>query len=307
MKVVFMGTPEFSVPTLDALASGRHEVAAVVTQPDRPKGRGRKLTPSPVKAAALEHGIRVLQPERVRAPEFLSEIKAIGPEVIVTIAFGQILPRELLEIPPGGCINVHPSLLPRHRGAAPVNWSIIKGDAETGVTTIMMDEGMDTGDILLQHSIPIDDNDTAGSLHDKLSRLGADLLLETLELLEEGGLEPVKQDHGQASHAPTFRKTDGRIDWSLSAEDVWNRIRGLNPWPGAFTEFQGEPLKILSAGKSPGQGKPGEIIDVGREGVVTACGRGAIKIMELQLAGKRRMSAAEFIRGHRVEKGDFFR
>jgi methionyl-tRNA formyltransferase len=306
LKLVFMGTPEFAVSSLEMLIESEHEIAAVVTQPDRPRGRGLKLRASPVKELATGHGIRVLQPEKAREPAFIEDMRRIAPEAMVVVAFGQILPRELLEIPPHGCINVHASLLPLYRGAAPINWAIINGERETGVTTMLMDEGMDTGDILLQRSILINPDDTAGSLHDKLAPLGARLLMETLFLLKEGMLKPEKQDNQQASYAPSMKKDNGRINWSLSAEMILNRIRGLNPWPGAFTEYRGNSLKILSADAAHGKGQPGEILAVDRDTILVACGLDAIQVLEVQPSGKRKMTAPEFLRGHRIKQGDFF-
>ena len=301
-----MGTPEFAVPSLEMLIKSEHEIAAVVTRPDRPRGRGLELRPSPVKELVTGHGIKVLQPEKARAPDFIKDVKKIAPELIVVVAFGQILTRELLEIPLNGCINVHASLLPLYRGAAPINWAIINGERETGITTMLMDEGMDTGEILLQRSIPISPDDTAGSLHDKLAPSGALLLMETLSLLKDGMLKPKKQDNPQASYAPLLKKDDGRINWSLSAEMILNRIRGMNPWPGAFTEYRGKSLKILSADVADREGQPGEILAVDRDTILVACARGSIEILEIQPSGKRRMTTPEFLRGHLVKQGDFF-
>jgi len=306
LRLLFMGTPEFSVPVLDALVEAGHEVALVVTQPDRPKGRGRTMAPPPVKDRALALGLEVFQPRRVREPEAVLRLKEARPEAAVVVAFGQILPKEVLDIPPKGCYNVHASLLPKYRGAAPINWAIIDGEAETGITTIRMDEGMDTGDMLLKESVPIEPDDTAGTLGEKLSAMGASLAVRTLELLEAGGLNPVEQDESRATKAPMMKKELGRIDWSMTPLEIERRVRGLDPWPGAFTTLGGETLRVWKA--RPDEiggfgGRPGEVVDTNKNGIKVAASGGALVIQELQAQGRRRMSAADYLAGHCIPAG----
>jgi len=301
-----MGTPEFSVPVLDALVGAGHEVVLAVSQPDRPKGRGRAVTPPPVKRRALELGIEVFQPRRVRDPEAVQRLKEAGPDAAVVVAFGQILPRDVLDIPPKGCYNVHASLLPKYRGAAPINWAIIDGETETGVTIIRMDEGMDTGDMLLMESVPIEADDTAGTLGEKLSTLGAKLAVSTLELLEAGELEPVRQDDSKATKAPTMKKELGRIDWSMTPEEIERRVRGLDPWPGAFTTLDDETLRVWKARPDViggYGGRPGEVVETNKNGIKVAAKGGALVIEELQAQGRRRMAAADFLAGRSVPDG----
>jgi len=303
MRIVFMGTPEFACPTLKILIDRGEQVVAVVTQPDRPKGRGQQTLAPPVKLLAQMHGIPVLQPVKVRLPEPIEEIRALKPDLIVVVAFGQILPKALLDIPTHGCINVHASLLPRYRGAAPLNWCIINGETETGVTTMMMDVGLDTGDMLLKRSTPIDPDEDTSALHDRLSQIGAELLGETLDRLAQGKLVREKQDDTLTCYASMLKKEDGRIDWSLSAAAIKNLVRGMTPWPGAFTYLDGKLLKVYRVGIAAGAGQPGEIVRAARDGIEVACGEGSVVIHELQLEGKKRLPAAEFLAGCKLDKG----
>ncbi len=305
MDVLFMGTPEFAAPTLQALLGSRHDLRAVVTQPDKPAGRGRRLSAPKVKQLALAHEIPCLQPAALNDPTVEDALSALEPEVIVVAAYGKILPPSLLNIPPMGCINVHASLLPKYRGAAPIQWAIINGETETGITIMLMDEEMDHGPILLQRPVPILPDETAGELHDRLAALGPPCLLEALEGLEAGSLTPRTQDHAGATYASMLSKEDGRLDWSEPAERVVNRVRGVTPWPGATTTLGGEPIKVwqASVGPADASGRPGEVVAVGEDGLTVACGRGAVRIEELQVAGRRRMAAASFLRGHPVAPG----
>lgn len=305
MRIIFMGTPEFACPTLRTLIDRGEQVVAVVTQPDRPKGRGQQTLPPPVKVVAEEHGIPVLQPVKVRLPESIEEIRALEPDLIVVIAFGQILPKALLDIPKYGCINVHASLLPRYRGAAPLNWCIINGEAETGVTTMMMDVGLDTGDMLLKRSTPIDPDEDTQSLHDRMSQLGAELLAETLDRLARGELVPEKQDDALTCYAPMMKKEDGLIDWSRDAQSIKNQVRGMTPWPGAYSFLGDKFLKVFRVQTASGSGAPGEILSCGREGLEVACGKGSLVIAELQLEGKKRLPAGDFLAGYKLQPGGF--
>jgi methionyl-tRNA formyltransferase len=305
-RIIFMGTPEFACPTLRTLVQRGEQVVAVVTQPDRPKGRGQQTLAPPVKLLALEHGIPVLQPVKVRHPDAIEEIRALKPDLIVVVAFGQILPKALLEIPSLGCINVHASLLPRYRGAAPLNWCIINGETETGVTTMLMDVGLDTGDMLLKKSTPIDPDEDTSSLHDRLSGIGAELLAETLDLLVGAGLVPEKQDDALTCYAPMLKKEDGLIDWSKDAPGIKNLVRGMTPWPGAYSYLEDKLLKVYRVQCASGAGNPGEVLSASRDGIEVACGEGSILIHELQLEGKKRLPAAEFLAGCKLAPGAFF-
>jgi methionyl-tRNA formyltransferase len=305
LKIVFMGTPDFAVPSLKALHDNGHNVLAVVTQPDRPKGRGRKLTPPPVKKAALRLGYPVLQPETVRTGEFHREMQRLSPELYVVTAFGQLLPQSLLDIPTRGAINVHASLLPRYRGAAPIQWTIINGDRETGVTTMMMDKGMDSGDILMKEMTEIGPDETAASLHDRLKEMGARTLIRTLQRLQDGTLERIPQDPEKATYAPLLKKTDGRIDWSLPAEQIERLIRGLNPWPGAFTFSEGMRLKIFKASvqKRGTHLAPGTILECYPGELRIATGKGALAVQEIQGASGKRLNIDDFLCGCRLPDG----
>ncbi len=304
LKVLFMGTPAFAVPTLKALAESSCTVIGVVTQPDRPTGRGRKMAAPPVKDYALSEGIQVFQPLKVRVPEVIEEFRALAPDVIVVVAFGQILPKVLLQIPPMGCINVHASLLPAYRGAAPINWAVINGESKTGVTTMFMDEGLDTGDMLLKSEVPIGEEDTSETLYEELSHLGAKLLIETLEGLKTGTIDKAKQDGNLSSYAPLLKKGDGLIDWSLPATDLANRVRGLLPWPVAKSSLKGQGLKVYSAGVGVAVGRPGEVMAAGDDGIEVAAGEGSLIFREIQLEGKKRMLAGDFLKGARLEVGE---
>jgi methionyl-tRNA formyltransferase len=354
MKVVFMGTAELSCASLKALASDEQfSVAAVVTQPDRPKGRDLKPQSSPVKVLAQKLGRQVLQPARARDEQFIAHLRGLNPELIVVAAYGQILPPDILDLPRYGCLNVHTSLLPKYRGAAPIQWAIALGDAETGVTIMKMDAGLDTGPTLAQRRTPISPEDDSASLHDRLARLGAELLVQTIPDYVAGKIQPRPQPAEGVSLAPKIKKEDGRIDWNLPAQTIWNRLRGFRPWPGAFTFLsktvegtapsvpqhpggqggdEALPSKMIKIWKAepavgfvgrdgpPGrpQGSetaaghlgeatlPGTILSADQNGILVACGRGALRILELQPEGRRRMNAAEFLAGHRLKAGDRF-
>lgn len=307
MKVIFMGTPDFSVPVLKALIdSDSHTVTAVITQPDKARGRSGKLVSTPVKEAALASGIPVYTPERVKAPEFVEELKTIPCDVIVVVAFGQILSQEILDIPKYGCINVHASLLPRWRGAAPMQWAILEGDKKTGITTMQMDAGLDTGDMLKKAEVEILPEETGESLHDKMAALGGELLLETLCDAEQGKLRPVSQNEEDSTYAKMLTKELGRLDFSWEAEKLERYVRGLNSWPSAFTGYKGKTLKIWKAYVTPEETgeKPGTVVEVSKDSFTVQTGKGCLRLSEVQLEGKKRMDAASFLRGVKVEKGD---
>lgn len=302
-----MGTPEFAVPSLRALIEVGENVVAIVTQPDKPRGRGKKLTPPPVREAALKHNIPVFQPEKIKDEPFITAISNFSPDVIAVVAYGKILPKAILDIPPKGCINVHASILPKYRGAAPINWAIINGEKETGITTMLLDEGMDTGDMLLTEKVEIRDDDTASSLHDRLKYIGADLLIKTIKGIKSETIRPIPQDDSQATYAPMLKKEDGRIDWTMKAEEIKNLIRGLNPWPGAYTRWDGKQIKIFKAEVEAGvKEEPGTVINISTEGIFAATGKGILLIKELQPENKNRMTASEFIKGYRIVKGQIF-
>ena len=303
MKVIFMGTPEFAVPSLEILFQN-YDVLAVVSQPDKPKGRGKKMAFSPVKEKALQLGIEVLQPEKVREIEFIEKLKTYHADLIVVTAFGQILPEEILNMPKYGCINVHGSLLPKYRGAAPLQWSVINGEKQTGVTTMYMAKGMDTGDMLLKQSIDILPNDTYGSIHDKLSVIGAELLFKTIEELKKGTLQRIPQNEQEASYAPMLTKQLGHIDWSKNCDEIICLIHGLDPVPTAYTMYHDDMIKIWQAEKiEQPSGKIGEITAITKKGFVVTAGDGSIVITEVQAKGKKRMSADAYLRGHNIEIG----
>ena len=303
MRIVFMGTPEFAVPSLEKLVEAGYEVAGVFTQPDRPKGRGKRNMPSPVKVRAEEYGIPVFQPERIRR-DGVEDLRALRPDLCVTAAFGQILSQEILDIPPLGNINVHASLLPRHRGSAPIAWAILQGDRTAGVTTMMMDRGIDTGDMLLRAETEIGDTETCGELTERLSRIGAELLAETLKSLEAGTLRRVPQQESEMTYDPMLSREMGDLDFRESAAVAKGRINGLNPWPCAGVEWQGERLKMLRASLAEGEGKPGEVlVSDPRQGLVIACGEGAVRVLEMQAPGGKRMRAEDYLRGHEIPAG----
>lgn len=306
MRIVFMGTPEFAVPCLQALCSGGHEVVAVFTQPDKPKGRGNRLTPPPVKVLAEKLGIPVYQPVKIRA-ESVETLQALSPDLCVTAAFGQILSQKLLDIPKLGCINVHASLLPRHRGSAPINWAILQGDQTAGVTTMIMARGIDSGDMLFKDELTIEEGETAGELTGRLSLLGAALLTKTMDyLVAHGSFDALRQPQNEASmtYDPMLDKAMGVIDWTKEAERIANQIHGLNPWPGASTAFEGGRLKLHRAKVTQGSGAPGEILVAdAKRGLVIACGEGAIEVVQLQLPGGKPMNPKDYLRGHPMAVG----
>lgn len=305
MKIVFMGTPEFSVATLESLIEAGHEVLAVVTQPDKPKGRGKAVAYPAVKEAAIKHDITVYQPIKVRDGEFVEILKKLYPDVIVVVAFGQILPKEILEMPKYGCINVHASLLPRYRGAAPIQWAVIDGEKESGVTTMRMDVGLDTGDMIMKTVVPITEEETGGSLHDKLMVAGANLCVETLKKLEDNTAVFEKQEDSLSNYAKILHKSIGDIDWNLSAVEIERLIRGLNPWPSAYSKLNHKTLKIWKAKviDENTSNQAGKIVGVGKEFLYIQTGKGILSILELQLEGKKRMLIEDFLRGVKLEEG----
>ncbi len=306
MRLVFFGTPAFALPSLEALVREGHRVAAVITQPDRPAGRGGQSAPPPVKQAAERLGLAVCQPESIRRPEFAQWLRQLAPEAGVVVGYGKIIPPEVIDIPPHGILNVHASLLPKYRGAAPVEWAIARGETRTGVTIMRIDAGLDTGDILLQREAEIGPEETAPELRERLAVLGAELLIEALRALPAGALRPRPQDHAQATLAPMLRKEDGRIDWRMAAGEIANRVRAFIPWPGAYTWLRGKLLHIWRAraveGTSP---DPPGTLRAGGERLWAACGGGSrLEILELQLEGRRRLPAAEFLRGFRLAENE---
>lgn len=305
MRVVFMGTPDFAVGTLEAIIKEGHEVAGVVTQPDKPKGRGKNMQFTPVKEVAVANEIPVYQPVRVKEPEFIEELQKLNPEVIVVVAFGQILPKAILDMPQYGCVNVHASLLPKYRGAAPIQWAVIDGEKESGVTTMFMEEGLDTGDMLKKTVVPLEKDETGGSLHDKLAAAGADLLIETLKELERGTAVRTKQDDALSNYAKMLDKHLGCIDFSKPAEEIERLIRGLNPWPSAFTGMDGKTLKIWSATvvNQELEGEFGEIVEVTKDKIMVKTGKKLLQLDEVQLEGKKRMETDAFLRGYPVKVG----
>ena len=302
MRIVFMGTPDFAVPSLQALIDAGHDVCAVYTQPDKPQGRKQILTAPPVKTLALEHDIPVFQPNTLKNEDEQARLRELAPEVIIVVAYGKLLPKAVLDIPPHGCINVHGSLLPRWRGAAPIQWAVIAGDEMAGVTTMQMAEGLDTGDMLLTYETRVGEKETAGELFDRLAQSGAELLTQTLVKLDE--ITPRPQDDAQSCYAHMLDKQMAVIDWSKSAHEIDCLIRGLNPWPIALTTLSGERLKVFAAEKAAGNGEPGTVLEADpKKGLTVACGEGALKLIEIQLVGGKRMKATDFLRGHAIEVG----
>ena len=302
MRIVFMGTPDFAVPSLQALIDAGHDVCAVYTQPDKPQGRKQILTAPPVKTLALEHDIPVFQPNTLKNEDEQARLRELAPEVIIVVAYGKLLPKAVLDIPPHGCINVHGSLLPRWRGAAPIQWAVIAGDEKAGVTTMKMAEGLDTGDMLLTYETKVGEKETAGELFDRLAQAGAELLTETLVKLDE--ITPRPQDDAQSCYAHMLDKQMAVIDWSKSAHEIDCLIRGLNPWPIALTTLSGERLKVFAAEKAAGNGEPGTVLEADpKKGLTVACGEGALRLTEIQLVGGKRMKATDFLRGHAIEVG----
>lgn len=324
MRVIFMGTPDFAVGALEALLDAGHRVVAVVTQPDKQRGRDRKLQYSPVKECALAHGLTVLQPAKIKAPEAVEELRKYEADIFVVAAFGQILSQEILEMPKYGCINIHASLLPKYRGASPIQYAILNGDDVTGVTIMQMNEGMDTGDILTMKAIPVEKNDTGGSLFEKLSVLGANLLIKTLPKIEAGEIIPVKQQEEDASHVRMLTKDMGRIDWKRDADALERLVRGMNPWPSAYCSFRGKSLKVWAAEVSFEEQKeesgyagffrhnenreinPGEVLLVTKDSICVQTGKGVLVLKEVQLEGKKRMPVQDFLLGCQVKAGEVF-
>lgn len=302
MSIIFFGTPEFAVPSLKALLAEAEDVCLVVTQPDRASGRGHRLSPQPVKAAALGAGLKIIQPESLKGKDVAKTISVLSPEFIVVVAYGKVLPTSVLTIPRKGCINVHASLLPKYRGAAPIQWSIINGDEKTGVTTMLMDEGLDTGGILIQEETFIKEDDTSETLSNRLSRTGSSLLIKTLKGLRDGFVNPQPQA-GESSYAPVIKKKDGLIDWSKSAREIFNFVRGMQPWPGAYCYINSELVKLVTTWHIEGKAMPGMIVKSGSEGLIIGTGEGLLSVIELQPSGKRPMTAAAFIQGRRLTAG----
>lgn len=305
MKVIYMGTPDFAVASLEAIIRAGHEVAAVVTQPDKQKGRGKEMQMTPVKECALKHGIPVLQPQRIREPEVVEELRKYSADIFVVAAFGQLLTEEILNMPPYGCVNIHASLLPAYRGAAPIQWVIINGEEKTGVTIMQMAKGLDTGDMLMKREVAIDEKETGESLHDKLMAAAAELIVEALPKIEAGELSPVKQEDALSCYAPRLNKSMGLIDFDKDAVSIERLIRGLNSWPGTYTMYRGKTLKIWEADviSSEEAGMPGEVIARNKDSFDVVTGRGILRIKSLQPEGKKRMSAGEFLRGYEINCG----
>ncbi len=306
MRLAFLGTPAFAVPTLERIVEAGHEVVAVVTQPDRPRGRGQQPAPSPVKEAAVRLALPVYQPERVRRPEAVEYLRGLATEAMVVVGYGQIIPQSVIDLAPLGIINVHGSLLPKYRGAGPIQWAIANGETSTGVTTMRIDAGLDTGDMLLKAETEIGPDETAVELGRRLATIGADLLVETLAALKAGTIVPEKQDNAQATYAPLLKKEDGRIDWSRTAAEIHNRARGFQPWPGAYTGFRGQTAHVWTRRGSGARnrGPGGRIVSL--RPLVVACGSGELELVEVQMEGRKRMSAADFVNGQRVAVDEVF-
>lgn len=308
MKVVFMGTPDFAVGALEEIIKAGYEVTAVVTQPDKPKGRGKEMQISAVKACAQEHGLTVFQPERIKKPEAVEVLRTYEADIFVVAAFGQILSKEILDMPKYGCVNIHASLLPKYRGAAPIQWAVIDGEEETGVTIQQMNEGVDTGDILMQEVVKLDEKETGASLFDKLAVCGAQLIVKTLAEIEKGSLTPVKQDESKSTHAKMLSKDMGKLDFSQDAVVLERKIRGLNSWPSAYTYFKGKTLKIWDADVTDVKtgGEYGSVCEVTKDSFCIVTGKGCLRIKEVQLEGKKRMEVSAFLLGYPIEKGMVF-
>ncbi|MEE1078568.1 MAG: methionyl-tRNA formyltransferase [Agathobacter sp.] len=308
MKVIFMGTPDFSVGTLEKIIGAGHDVVLCVTQPDKPKGRGKEMQCSPVKECALSHGIEVFQPVKIREHENVEFLRKFDADIMIVVAFGQILSKEILDMPRFGCVNVHASLLPKYRGAAPIQWAVINGDEISGVTTMRMDIGVDTGDMIAKRELRLAEDETGGSLFDKLSKLGASLCVETMEMIENGTAQYTPQDHTAATHTSMIQKELGNIEWSRPAVEIERLIRGLNPWPSAFTRLDGKTFKIWKAKVVPSEGEYGVgcICKIGKNEMVVQTGKDCLSLEEVQLEGKKRMDVGSFLRGYEVEAGTFF-
>lgn len=307
-RIIFMGTPDFSVPALQALIDGPDEVVAVVSQPDRPKGRGKKMAATPTKLVAEASNIPVLQPTKIKTEEFAETLRSFNPDLIIVAAYGRILPSSILDLPPLGCINIHGSLLPRHRGAAPIQWAILAGDSEAGVTIMQMDVGMDTGAMLLPAAIPVTDDETAGGLFDKLSNLGGTALLQALDLLRAEKLPPIEQDHSLATEAPPLKKEDGCIDWSKPAHEIHCLIRGMDPWPTAYSFLDGKRIRFFSphVSESTSSQSPGSIVQADKNGLLLATGEGTLLVREIQPEGKKRMSVEAYLCGQKLTTNQQF-
>jgi len=310
MKLIFCGTPQFAVPTLERLIADKHDIELVMTNPDEPSGRGYEVKPSPVKRAALKAGLEVFQPLKLKEESTVGVLSDFAPDLIVVVAYGHIIPKWMIELPKHGCVNLHASLLPKYRGAAPIQWAIIQGESITGVTTMKIDEGLDTGDILLEEEVPIRDEDTTETLSERLSGVGANLTAETLAELIRGEIQPQRQDHTQATYAPILKREDGQISWTLRAEEIGCRVRGLRPWPGAYTSFRSKNLHIWSASPVMGQAspehEPGTLLPE-RGTLRVVCGLGTLlEIFELQLEGRKRLPARDFLNGMRPSPGEKF-
>jgi methionyl-tRNA formyltransferase len=303
LRTVFMGTPEFALLTLQGLIDSGCNLVGIFTQPDRPKGRGKHLQPPPVKVLAKEHAIPVFQPVKLRDQDAVNELSALKPDLIVVVAYGQILPQSVLDLPAYGCINVHASLLPKYRGAAPINKAIMDGERKTGITTMFMDAGLDTGDMLIKRALSIGPDETAGELHDRLAQLGQDVMIETLQKLCAGTLKRVAQDGALSSYAPMLKKEDGLIDWTRPCQAIHNQVRGLNPWPGAYTYLDGKLMKLQSTKPIDVNGLPGTVLRSDPRGVLVACGTGSLLLGELQLEGRKWLKAEDFLRGHPLFPG----
>ncbi len=311
MKIIFMGTPAFAVPSFEAVVEAGHDVVCAVTQPDKPVGRGLEKRPSPIKEAVEKRGIKALTPASIREHGFVEGLKGLKPDCIVVVACGKILPEEVLAIPSLGCINVHASLLPKYRGAAPVNRALMNGEGETGVCTMLLDKGMDTGPVFLCETTPVGEDETAASLYGRLSAIGAKLLVKTLGLVERGQIKPVEQDEKSATYAPMLKKSDGLINWTKDALAIKNLVRGVSPWPGAFTHWNKKTLKVHSGAVAADQNvpagtPPGAIVKASGGRIIIGCGKGAFEIMELQPENKNRMSATDFLKGFRLKEGGCF-
>jgi methionyl-tRNA formyltransferase len=307
MKVIFMGTPDFSVGTLEEIIKAGHEVALVVTQPDKPKGRGNAVQYTPVKECAIAHGIEVYQPKRIREPECVEYLASFHADIFIVVAFGQILSQELLDMPRFGCMNVHASLLPKYRGAAPIQWAVINGEKVSGVTTMRMDIGVDTGDMIAKREVPLADDETGGSLFEKLSEVGAKLCVESMKQIGDGTVIYTPQDHEQATHTRMIQKELGHVDWSRPAEEIERLVRGLNPWPSAYTHLDGKTLKIWKSKvvSETNEYAPGCIAAVEKDAILVQTGKGILALTEIQLEGKKRMPCDAFLRGYHVEEGVF--
>lgn len=308
MRIVFMGTPDFSVPALTALVEAGHDVISVVTQPDKPKGRGKVVQMTPVKEKAMEYGIPVYQPVKARDPEFVSLLKEMNPDAMVVAAFGQLLPKSILDIPRYGCVNIHASLLPKYRGAAPIQYAVINGESVSGITTMMMAPALDTGDILDQESVALDEKETGGSLHDKLSAIGGRLIIKTLKKLEDGTAVRTVQDEEKMTYFGMLKKSMGDIDWNQDAASIERLIRGLNPWPSAYTSWEGKTVKLWEADvlNEEYEGVCGQVVKTGKDCLYVKTGKGILAVKELQLQGKKRMDTGAFLRGYQITEGTVF-